>query len=297
LVKKVKKEINADNHNSDLKANMNYMDGGSCGVFGGDSILDPLYEIPGGSLGGSVHTFKNLFFPNNIPYARPSNASYGANYGFYPNFFDKNEGDHLIIRPPMNGNPFYSVKGNIIKYKGIPYNVDSFGLVKSGKYYGNGGSAVDENIFTTTHPIIDKWGIKANVIDYDETYTKANYRNYITYSQGGGGGGGFGGGSAGTYFFYQEDITYNNKQQLNNVPPGGGGGGNSFYNVKHKGLTYGINSQHVKSDSNPIPSILPQMLKLALPKKMKGFTNKEYLKGKQRMYMYIYTGKGSQKKL
>ena len=298
LVKKKIKEIDASNQNSELKASMNYMDGGSCGVYSGDKLSDPLYEIPSGSLGGSVHTFKNLSVPiNTFPYARPSKAYYGANYGFYPNFFDKNKDDNLIIKPPMNGNPFYSVKGNIIKYNGILYNVDSFGLVKSGKYYGNGGSAVDENIFTTTHPIIDKWGIKANVIDYDETYTKANYRNYTTYSQGGGGGGGFGGGSAGTYFFYQKGIAQNNTQQLNNVPPGGGGGGNSFYNVKHKGLTYGINSQHIKSNANPIPSILPQMLKLALPKKMKGFTNNEYLKGKQRMYMYIYTGKGSQKKL
>ena len=288
LVKKIEKVIQAENDNSHLKANMNYMDGGSCGVFKDDdhNYNAHLYEIPGGSLGGSVHTFKNVL--SSVNYAIPANNYYGANYGFYPNFFDRNkQGDQYIIPPPMNGNPFYSVKGNIIKYKGIPYNVDSFGLVKSGKYYGNGGSAVDTQIFTTTHPIIDKWGIKANVIDYDETYTKANYRNYTTYSQGGGGGGGFGGGSAGNYFFYQKDITSNNKQQLNNVPPGGGGGGNSFYNVKHKGLTYGINSQYIKSDSRPIPSILPQMLKLALPKKMKGFTNKEYLKGKQRMYMYI----------
>ena len=296
LVKKNMKVINAGNKNSELKANMNYMDGGSCGVYSGDNLSDPLYEIPAGSLGGSVHTFKNLL--NNTNYARPDIDKYGANYGFYPNFFEQNnKDDQLIIRPPMNGNPFYSVKGNIIKYKGNIYNVDSFGLVKSGENFGNGGSAVDEYIFTTSNPVIDKWGIKNNTINYRKNLTSKNYRNYITYSQGGGGGGGFGGGSGGTYFFYQADINNKDVQQLNNVPPGGGGGGNSFYNSNFKGLTYGINSQNIKSNDKPIPSILPQMLKLALPKKMKGFSNNEYLKGQQRMYMYIYTGKGSQKKL
>ena len=291
LVKKVMKKITKD----DFKASMNYMDGGSCGVFQKSETKpeDPVYEIPSSSLGGSVHTFKNLFNPTQNYYAKPSNPQYAPNYGFYPNFStsDKKQSkDNLIIRPPMNGKPFYTVKGNNIQYKGILYEVDSFGLEKSGANYGNGGSAMDKGIITYNTPPIDNWGINGNTIDYT---SDSLYRNNLTYSQGGGGGGGFGGGSAGTYFFYQKGA--NVSQKLNNVPPGGGGGGNSFYNVKHNGLTYGINSQNIKSDSKQIPSILPQMLKLALPKKIKGFANNEYLKGRQRMYMYIYTGKGSQK--
>ena len=278
------KSFNYQNYTSEI----NYIDGGQSGAFNENEngFNSRIYQIPSGSLGGSVHTFKNLVDSDN--YVKPIGNGFIPNYGFYPNF---NTSQNKIISPPMNGKPFYTVKGNKISYKGTIYTVDSFGLEKSGEFYGNGGSANNIRIFTVGGKNIDEiknWGVNGNEINYNDK--DPIYRNYLTYSQGGGGGGGFGGGSAGSYFFYQKSNK--NKQTLNNVPPGGGGGGNSFYNVKNKGLAYGINTKNIKSNSNNIPSILPQMLKLALPNRVKSFSNSEYLKGERRLYMYMYTGKG-----
>ena len=83
------------------------------------------------------------------------------------------------------------------------------------------------------------------------------------------------------------------KQTLKSIPPGGGGGGNSFYNInENKGLAYGINSNSIKSlDINkPIPSLLPQILKLAQPN-IENYNIDDYLKGKQNSYLYLFTGR------
>jgi hypothetical protein len=294
LVKKIRKTIQVN----ELKGTMNYMNGGSCGVYNSftqENNKNPVYEIPGGSLGGSVHTFKNLFEENVELYAKPDGKKFGANYGFYPNFVDVKVGNKYIKIPPINGKPFKSVKGYTVLYKGQRYEVDSFGLEKSGDFFGNGGSALQYSIFTTHTPPMNNWGNKDNSINYKHTNKKTLVPYIKAYSQGGGGGGGFGGGSAGTYFFYQQLVGLylsNPVDQLNNIPPGGGGGGNSFYNVqKHNGLAYGMNSEHIKSNDKNIPSILPQMLKLAMPN-IKSFTNNQYLQGKKKMYLYIYTGNG-----
>jgi hypothetical protein len=266
----------------ELTEDMNNMNGGRSGVFSGND----LYEIPSGSLGGAVHTFKN-HRPYHS-YSSPDGGGSGANYGFYPNFKDKHQtGDEYIYRPQINGKPFYTIKGNKIQYKGDVYDVDSYGLEKSGNF-GNGGSSYYKGDYISGANI-NNWGNKGNKIIYGnsrkilpEEYTK-------TYSIGGGGGGGFGGGSAGIYLFNQKNAAHT--QSLSNVPPGGGGGGNSFYNNSDfKGTAYGINSKHVKGNK-VVPSILPQMLKLVSPNKVKNYNTDEYLKGTNKMYTYIYTGK------
>ena len=273
--------------NITLNYQLSNMDGGFTGVFKGDQ----LYKLPSANLGGSVHTFKNNSVLNTY-YANPATNQAGGNYGYYPNFSVKGiKSDSNIIRPPVNGRPFISgsLKGQSLIFNGETYIVDSFGLLQKG--HGDGGSAKSEIVYKLEN--YRYWGNKGNIIYYKspgnfiENYTPA-------YSQGGGGGGGFGGGSAGSYLFIEKALSYHPHHphsSLDNVPPGGGGGGNSYVNAENKGThAYGINPSSVKSSNINVPSILPQILKLAQPQLVDNYNMNEYLKGQQKEYLYLYTG-------
>lgn len=298
-----KEKLLVANNSIELKAELNNMNGGYVGVFNGDT----LFQLPSGNLGGSIHTFysyksiklkknNNIINLNNY-YANPLTNKVGGNFGYYPNF--KGKTTNNIIIPPINGEPFIltnNLKSQVIKFKGIKYIADSNGLIYKGS--GNGGSG--EGDFNKIYQNII-WGGDIKYHEKNETAQYSKNNNIFPpdfYSIGGGGGGGFGGGSAGTYLYVQNkaEFKYHKdgaEQTLKTIPPGGGGGGNSFYNInENKGLAYGINSNSIKSlDINkPIPSLLPQILKLAQPN-IENYNIDDYLKGKQNSYLYLFTGR------